>query len=180
MSPCPAVLSQAMSSDNAGSTPSILAPPFVTVDGILNVRSVGGYSIISGDSDEILRSLIVKPAYLFRAAEPTRVTELGKAQLRALGVRKIFDFRSDSEIRKYKAATPEFDDITIVRAPVSDDEAYDPASLALRVQAFETDAAQAFAKLYEGILDLAGPAFAKVLHHIRDNPDEPCLVHCTG
>ena len=120
-----------MSSDNADSTLSILAPPFVTVDGILNVRSVGGYSI-SGDSDESLRSLIVKPTYLFRAAEPTRVTELGKAQLRALGVKKIFDFRSDSEIQKYKAVTPEFDGITIVRAPVSDDEAYDPASLALR------------------------------------------------
>lgn len=34
--------------------------------------------------------------------------------------------------------------------------------------------------LYSQILDSAGPAFGVVLRHIRDNPDSPCLFHCTA
>ena len=35
-------------------------------------------------------------------------------------------------------------------------------------------------ELYSQILDHGGPAFRLVLQHIRDNPTQGCLFHCTG
>ena len=35
-------------------------------------------------------------------------------------------------------------------------------------------------ELYSQILDNGGPAFAEILRHVRDRPDEGCLFHCTG
>lgn len=39
---------------------------------------------------------------------------------------------------------------------------------------------QAFMQLYSQILEHGGPAFATILRHIKDNPAEPCIFHCTG
>lgn len=34
--------------------------------------------------------------------------------------------------------------------------------------------------MYEVILEQGAPAFETVLRHVKDHPDEPCVVHCTG
>ena len=34
--------------------------------------------------------------------------------------------------------------------------------------------------LYSQILDHAGPAFGIIMRHLRDNPAEGCMFHCTG
>ena len=54
----------------------------------------------------------------------------GEEQLRALGVATIFDLRSDTEIAKYDAATPKFEGITILHAPVFTKEDYSPERMA--------------------------------------------------
>ncbi|TFK55095.1 hypothetical protein OE88DRAFT_1694392 [Heliocybe sulcata] len=152
---------------------TLSSPPFVEVDGIVNIRDFGGHPT----SD---RSARVRSCYLFRSGEPTKITESGKDKLKSLGVRKVFDFRSELEIAKYKAATPAVDGVEFVRAPVSDDDAYDPVGLAARVKRFQADDLTAFAALYTGIFESGGPAYEKVLLHLRDHPEEPCLVHCTA
>ncbi|TFY77077.1 hypothetical protein EWM64_g6934 [Hericium alpestre] len=163
-----------MSSEDLETARILALPPFVTVDGIINIRDVGGYPTLSD------AQLVTKPAFLFRSGEPTRVSAQGQEQLQALRIRKIFDLRSDGEIHKYKVPPPSIEGVLIVRVPVSQNEAYDPASLANRVKDFSVDAAQAFAKLYAGILSQGGPAFELILRHVIDNPDEPFLVHCTA
>lgn len=35
-------------------------------------------------------------------------------------------------------------------------------------------------ELYSQILDRGGPAFASILRHVRDKPNEGCLFHCTA
>jgi len=35
-------------------------------------------------------------------------------------------------------------------------------------------------ELYSQILDHGGPSFGTILRHIRDNPNEECLFHCTA
>ncbi|KZT26412.1 hypothetical protein NEOLEDRAFT_1132467 [Neolentinus lepideus HHB14362 ss-1] len=152
---------------------TLSSPPFVVVDGVVNIRDFGGY--ITEDP-----SFRVRPGYLFRSGEPTKITESGKEKLRGLGIRKVFDFRSEPEIAKYKAATPVIDGVEFVRNPVSNDEAYDPVGLAARVKRFQTGELTAFVALYTGIFESGGPAFEKVLLHLRDHPDEPCLIHCTA
>ncbi|KAK0454387.1 protein-tyrosine phosphatase-like protein [Armillaria borealis] len=130
---------------------SILSlPPFIQVQGVINIRMVGGY-----DKD-------------------------GKKQLISHGIHRIFDLRSDTEISSYNTATPDIEGVTSVRAAISEKNAFDPASLALRLQAFNKDEIQTFLEVYEEILTIAGPAFNAILRHLIANPEEPILVHCTG
>ncbi|EPQ58311.1 hypothetical protein GLOTRDRAFT_72619 [Gloeophyllum trabeum ATCC 11539] len=152
---------------------TLSAPPFVVVDGVVNIRDFGGHPTAEPDTR-------VRSSYLFRSGEPARITETGKEQLKCLGIKKVFDFRSSLEIANYKAKTPVIEGVEFVSAPVSDDEAYDPVGLAARVKRFEADETTAFVALYSRILESGGPAFEKVLLHFRDHPDESCLIHCTA
>ncbi|KAJ7647914.1 protein-tyrosine phosphatase-like protein [Roridomyces roridus] len=149
-----------------------LPPPFVSIEGLINTRSVGGLRTTSSNS--------IKPIVLFRAADPARITPKGKDQLLALGVHRVFDFRADDEIKSYKSAAPDVPGVEFVRAPVSENRAFDPVSLAARMKEFAGNEEETFVKLYHEILESAGPAFEKVFRHMLDKPDQPCLIHCTA
>lgn len=157
--------------------PRLTEPPFVQAEGVINLRDAGGQpSHLLPYTDYIL-----KPRYLYRSGEPSRITPKGITQLRdELGVRKVFDLRSDVEVKGYKADPLIVEGIGFVKAPVSSAEAYDPFSLAKRVARFRDDPLEAFLSLYMEIIDKGTDSVHKVLTHIRDHPDEPCLVHCTA
>lgn len=99
--------------------------PFVLVDGVINIRDVGGYA--SSNSD-----IVVKPLSIFRAGELSHITDHGREQLRALKIAKIFDMRSDYEISTYKTEAPVIGGVEFIRVPIFSKIAYDPASLAMR------------------------------------------------
>ena len=114
--------------------------PFVTIDGVCNVRDLGGIPTADGH--------VTRSNFMVRSGELSRVTQLGLypslapsdvsnpvtllgvEQLRALGVTTIFDFRSDTEIAKYDTATPEIKGITVLRATVFKTEDYSPERMA--------------------------------------------------
>ncbi|KAF9256733.1 hypothetical protein L218DRAFT_1022883 [Marasmius fiardii PR-910] len=77
-------------------------PPFVPTEGLYNVRVAGGYLFSSEPRS------VVKPAILYRSADPSRITEKGREQLLSLGIRRIFDFRHDSEITGYGSKLSKF------------------------------------------------------------------------
>ncbi|KAF8069862.1 hypothetical protein FPV67DRAFT_988417 [Lyophyllum atratum] len=64
------------------------SPPFVTVEGVVNVRTLGGYSI----PGQAPRSQL-KPLHVFRSGDLSGITDHGKAQLLVLGITTIFDTR---------------------------------------------------------------------------------------
>jgi Tyrosine phosphatase family len=111
----------------------LLSPPFVNVEGVINMRDAGGQlsSVVSGAR--------VRRGYIFRAGEPSHITDRGKDQLCALGVKIAFDLRSAVEIERYDAAPLMIDGIDFVHTPISRTESYDPVSLASRVKGFETN-----------------------------------------
>ncbi|ESK87858.1 protein tyrosine serine phosphatase [Moniliophthora roreri MCA 2997] len=145
--------------------------PFVTIQGVINARVVGGYTTSSN---------IVKPAILYRSGDPSHITEKGIEQLRSLGIRHMFDLRADSEISSYAAATPSIGGVEIVKTPISQEKVFDPVSLAELMKQFETNELETFMDIYQSILELGGPAFEIILRHLLDKPDELCLVHCTA
>lgn len=102
---------------------ALSSPPFIVVEGVINIRDFGGYSSSSGAT--------VKPAYLFRSGEPTRITPAGIDQLRAFGIKKVFDLRAEAEIAKYKTPNAEIEGVDFVRVPILDD-AFDPVGMAQR------------------------------------------------
>ncbi len=55
---------------------------------------------------------------------------LGKARLKSLGVTKVFDLRSDTEIEKYNSPLPEIEGIEVLRTPVFQKEDYSPEMMA--------------------------------------------------
>lgn len=104
---------------------TLSSPPFVVIDGVINVRDLGGYATSNPD-------LVVKSTCIFRSGELSYITDRGREQLRALGISKIFDMRSDGEIANYKTKAPIIEGVEFTRVPVSQTEAYDPVSLAAR------------------------------------------------
>lgn len=116
--------------------PKLTEPPFVQAEGVINIRDAGGQpSYLSSRADRI-----VKLRYLYRAGEPSRITPKGIAQLRdELGVRMIFDLRSEVEVKGYKADPLIIEGVGFVKVPISSAGAYDPVSLAKRVNGFKED-----------------------------------------
>ncbi|KAF9567361.1 hypothetical protein CPC08DRAFT_681195 [Agrocybe pediades] len=149
-------------------------PPFVTLDGVINVRDLGNYP------STIERGKITRPGYLFRSAEVSSITEDGKARMRELGITTIFDLRSDTEIRKYNTPMPEIDGVQILHIPVFKTEDYSPEMMAKRYQLYASGKNEAFIELYSQILDHGGHAFGAILRHVKDKPNESRLFHCTA
>jgi hypothetical protein len=105
------------------------SPPFVVVDGVMNIRTIASansnYSIDHADPGHI-----VKPFHVFRSAEMSHITNTRKAQLRALGVKKVFDLRSDYEISNFDTPVPSVEGVEFVRVPsFTKADAYENASI---------------------------------------------------
>lgn len=103
----------------------LASPPFVQVEGAVNLRDVGGYTIAASPN------LRVKKGIVYRSGEPSHITEAGQETLRNL-VKKVFDMRSASEIKAYQSAVPNVAGVEVVRVPLSEKESYDPSSLQTR------------------------------------------------
>jgi hypothetical protein len=113
--------------------------PFVTIDGVCNVRDLGMVPVEDG-------GYVTRSGFMYRSGELSGVTQhgmchfisrefvvtprVGKGQLRALGVTTIFDLRSDTEIAKYDTATPQISGVTVFHAPVFGKEDYSPERMA--------------------------------------------------
>jgi protein tyrosine/serine phosphatase len=109
----------------ASNTPDIQtilsSPPFVVVEGVVNIRAIGGYA--TSDSQ------LVKPLTIFRSGELSRITDAGKRQLRALGIAKVFDFRSEEETAKLEMPSPNIDGVEIIKVPVFTNESFDSTNV---------------------------------------------------
>ncbi|KAI0351571.1 hypothetical protein OH77DRAFT_930996 [Trametes cingulata] len=152
---------------------TLSSPPFVQIEGVFNVRDFGANYPVAGSAAR------VKPLFLFRSGEFSHITERGIAQLRSLGIRKVFDLRVDTEIAKYQTANKAIEGVEIVRAPVLQ-EGWEPSEIAQRLKEFEENPLDAFLKAYRRVLESGSASLEQVLVHLRDHPDEPCLIHCTA
>ncbi|KAF8204637.1 protein-tyrosine phosphatase-like protein [Pholiota molesta] len=123
---------------------------------------------------------VTKPRILIRSAELSGITEEGKNKLRDLGITKVFDMRSDTEIRKYNTPLPEIEGVEVVHIPVFKTEDYSPEMMAKRYQLYASGKTEAFLELYSQILDHGGNAFGTILRHVKDRPNEGCVFHCTA
>jgi len=157
----------------------ILSPPFVHVEGVHNFRDLGGYLIRTHTN---AGPLSVRRNLIFRCAEPSKITTAGAQTLRSLGITTLFDLRSGPELEKQKARTPvvHVDGIRREFAPVFADEDYSPESIALRYKDYASSGTEGFTRAYTEILEHAPPSYRRVFMHVRDKPEEACVIHCTA
>ena len=104
---------------------TLAAPPFVAVEGVINIREFSGYP------SALQPGAVVRPGALFRAGEPNRISARGVDALRELGVRTVFDLRADVEIGRYRTAGGGIEGVRVVRTPVGA-LPLDPVGLAQR------------------------------------------------
>ena len=70
------------------------SPPFFHVQGLVNVRDIGGYKAPSPSGK--YRSL--RHGLVYRGGEPNRITPEGKHTIKSLGITKVFDIRTKEEL----------------------------------------------------------------------------------
>ncbi|KAJ5221356.1 uncharacterized protein N7469_010243 [Penicillium citrinum] len=95
------------------------------------------------------------------------------------GVTNFRDLSQDEKLRpgeRLRAPSPEIKGIVTIWMPYGTR----PASLDLRDFVGEDGSATGFVKMYTGILNAAQPAFTQVFSHIRDQPDDPFVFHCSA
>ena len=155
---------------------SLPSPPFVPVEGIHNFRDLGGYPVSSSPSITVRRNII------FRSAEPSQITPNGIQMIQSLGVTTFFDLRSGPEIEKLKARTPviEIEGIDRVFVPVFADKDYSPEQIALRYKDYASSGTGGVTRAYQDILRSAPPSYRRILLHIAEQPQQPCVIHCTA
>ncbi|DAA77213.1 TPA_exp: Uncharacterized protein A8136_6473 [Trichophyton benhamiae CBS 112371] len=149
------------------------SPPFYAVEGVNNLRDVGGYTVSPTTS--------VRRNFIYRSAHLSSVTPTGaKTLVDELGISYIYDFRSEVEIARYPLV--DIPGTTFTHVPVFKDQDASPANLALRYKDYAADEGPAgFIRAYKDIL-VSGAKFAYkvVFEHIRDQPTQSLLFHCTA
>ena len=156
---------------------SLPSPPFYSVEGVHNLRDLGGYGVSSPSNTT------TKKNFIYRSAQLTRIAPSGAQTLVSdLGIKTIYDLRSTIETTK--AVTPTIPGAQVISVPVFQDgvDKSSPEKLALRyrVDAETESVAVAFARAYSDFLTDGVPAFRTVFTHIRDQPTSPFLIHCAG
>lgn len=156
------------------------------VEGVLNFRDFGGFPVREKRG---LKRMWVRPGILFRSGKLDNITEGGRREMvEKLGVRQVFDFRSETELATGSSGEGEvFSDpgVTTEHAALFSRAEYSPEALAKRFAAY---AANGFSKTYREILDAGArpnstskePPFKRVFEWIRDNPGAPFLFHCSA
>jgi protein tyrosine/serine phosphatase len=114
------------------SLPVLSSAPFVVIEGVINVRTIGGYKT------NLNTSHIVNPKLAFRSGEVSSITDKGKEQFIALGIRRVFDLRTNLEITSYKTASPDIPGVEFVHLPVGKEDPWGAGSVEQRSECLPT------------------------------------------
>ena len=113
------------------------SPPFVHIPGLKNFRDLGGYPV-AGQPGKIIKRNVV-----FRASEPSKITDEGIAKLNDLGITHVYDLRSEVEIKRdaetFARPVKEWDGATRVFVPVFLEKDYSPEAIALRYTGYSDE-----------------------------------------
>lgn len=139
------------------------------VEGISNFRDLGGYGPRSKGG--------LRPGIVFRSANTSTVTEAGIEAMRSLGIKTVFDLRSETE--RERVGTARIPGIEVRWTPVFQKQDSSPAALAKRYSHF-FDPTAGFEQAYREILSKGGPAYREIMLHLRDRPHDGILIHCTA
>ena len=134
-------------------------PPFVTIQGLFNIRDISNGNL--------------RP-YAYRSGVLSNISDEGKTSLRDVGISTIFDLRRSDE--RAKSPSPVIEGVETVWEPYTrDPEPTNPLDFKEEDQGLS-----GFLNMFMCIMEIATPVFRKVFQHIRDCPQKPFLFHCTG
>ncbi|EGO21412.1 hypothetical protein SERLADRAFT_441764 [Serpula lacrymans var. lacrymans S7.9] len=145
-----------------------LPPPFVNIDGVDNVRTIGHFH--RSPSVKINTNLI------YRSADPKGITEEGKTQLLRHGIKTVVDLRLEHEYD----SIPGLPGVEWLSVPSEIQVAATTAQVTEMLENFQNTTVEAFIVVYAGVLESSGKVFELFFTHLRDEPNVPILVHCSA
>ncbi|KAK5628632.1 hypothetical protein RRF57_004347 [Xylaria bambusicola] len=143
--------------------PVISSPPFVFLEGTFNTRDLG-----------LVPESPMRANYAFRSGAVSNLTDNGKAVLTGkLGVKRIFDLRSPEE--RSRMPDPVIDGVenTWIQSSSPDSKPDLDTFIAGEGEA-------GYENMYLEVIDVYAESWKAILEHVRDRPQDPFLVHCTG
>ncbi|KAI3403326.1 hypothetical protein KGF56_003914 [Candida oxycetoniae] len=163
------------------------------VEGVSNFRDIGGWRIhdptfklverssssSSSSSKDNHHVYYVKPHLAFRCANIAGLTENGLETIKKMGIKAVFDLRSDGEIEKDGYPKDlEKHGIRRIHAPVYSNDDYSPQAIALRYTNLMTSWST-YVHVYEDMLEFGCESFKTVFRYILKE-NKPFLFHCTA
>ncbi|RYC62098.1 Protein-serine/threonine phosphatase/Protein-tyrosine-phosphatase/4-nitrophenylphosphatase [Xylaria longipes] len=143
--------------------PVISAPPFVFVDGTFNTRDLG-----------LVPESPLRANFAFRSGALGGLTDNGKVVLTGkLGVKRVFDLRSPEE--RSRMPDPVIDGVENTWIQSSRPDSKPDLN---KFVAGEGEVG--YEDMYLEVIDVYADSWKAILEHVRDRPQDPFLVHCTG
>ncbi|CAK9441753.1 uncharacterized protein LODBEIA_P56210 [Lodderomyces beijingensis] len=156
------------------------------VEGVSNFRDIGGWRIhdptfrLIEDANESQNHVYyVRPHLAFRCANVAGLTARGMETIQNLGIRAVFDLRSDGEIANdgYPADLHKYG-IERIHAPVYSNDDYSPQAIAVRYTNLMTSWST-YVNVYEDMLEFGMESYKTIFTYILKE-NKPFLFHCTA
>jgi protein-tyrosine phosphatase len=128
------------------------------IEGLDNLRDLGGLPLETGG--------VTRHRRLFRSDAPHALTDTGRSELIALGVRTVVDLRTRSEREGRPNLLVDVDGVQCLNTPIFTDDDVFPEGMATAED------------VYSWWLRDLGPGIAAAMRAIADSPAAPILVHC--
>jgi protein-tyrosine phosphatase len=144
----------------------------IGLEGAVNFRDIGGYPAIAGRR--------VRWRRVFRSDSLSKLTDDDHAQLAALGVRTLVDFRLASERRELPNRLAASSDIESVEIGFIPEGVLDMLHAVSRGTVTRTDVERTFIDQYRRFVTDHGAEFARALAYALDEEHLPLLLHCTS
>ncbi|MGQ9621633.1 MAG: tyrosine-protein phosphatase [Bacteroidales bacterium] len=135
---------------------------------ILNFRDAGGLYNITG--------ICLKEGFIYRSANPDRISRKDIDKLHRLGIKTIVDLRAPGEYSKRKKNIP---GINLLSLPLDFEKVTRERIKPLIVQGNQEEEIQkVINELYAEILDSAKPVLKVISQTLLSNNHTPILIHC--
>jgi len=156
-----------------GGSGIVVAERRVPVDGTYNFRDLGGYETSGGQR--------VKWGQIYRSDGLSRLGPKAPAQLKELGLRTVFDFRTDAEVDKAPDRLPEDGSIDYVHLPIQHGEFNFIAAMERVKQGDDSWLDQDFMiRGYLENLDDFPQVWGELFRRLAEAQSRPLVFHCTG
>jgi protein-tyrosine phosphatase len=148
-------------------------PSRVELAGARNLRDLGGYSTIDGRQ--------IKKGLLYRSDHLKRVSRRNAEAVAALGVKRVYDLRTEKEREKDSPRLSEVTSLEVVSLPV-DCKLIDPYAVARRIlggDVEEGDFKGLMIECYRGYALNFRSEWSTLLRDLAEPGGLPALIHCT-
>lgn len=141
---------------------------FVSMEGLSNLRDIGGYQTESG--------YVVRRKLVYRSARLSSCTDSDLRKLGALDIGSVYDLRTDKEKQRAPDRLPP--GVVYRHLPIFRDEPFNPLVVLTRSQ-HELHVMLQEVYLHD-MIDEGAKSFAALFEEIVGANSRPVLFHCTG